>query len=173
MMKKVYFKNYNRIIIVGNSGSGKSWLSKRIGKLTGYPVYHLDKEFWQPGWVMPSKEEKIIKQQEMMSGEQWIIDGNYNSTMEMRFAKADLIVFLDINRFICILRAMKRTGKKRSDLPDYLEEPKAFSKDFFDFCKCIWSYPKVGRQTVMILHEKYSEKMFLHIKKRSSIKELL
>jgi len=127
------FSDYNRIIIVGNCGSGKSWLSKRISDLTGHSLFHLDKELWQPGWVMPSREEKIARQKEMMSGEKWIIDGNYDSTMEIRFAAADLVVFLDINRFGCLFSVMKRTGKKRSDLPDYLEEPKVFSKDFFRF----------------------------------------
>ena len=108
-----------------------------------------------------------------MKGEQWIIEGNYNSTMELRYASADLIIFLDINRLICILSAAKRTGKKRFDLPDYLEEPKALSKDFFQFCKWIWTYPKTGKLTVMSLHEKYPNKTFLHIKTRRKVKMLL
>ena len=166
-------RDYDKIILVGCGGSGKSWMAKHLAELTGYPLYHLDKELWQPGWVMPPREEKIAKQQEMMKGEQWIIEGNYNSTMELRYASADLIIFLDINRIICILSAAKRTGKKRSDLPDYLEEPKAFSKDFFQFCKWIWTYPKTGKITVMSLHEKYPDKTFLHIKTRRKVKILL
>ena len=167
------FSDYNRIILVGNCGSGKSWLAKHIASITGFPLFHLDKEIWQPGWVMPSTDEKIAIQQRLISGQRWIIDGNYNSTMEMRFAAADLVVFLDINRVTCILSAMKRTGKKRSDLPDYLDEPKVFSRDFFDFCKWIWSYPKTGRKTVMDLHQKYSDKTFLHIKGRRDAKKLI
>ena len=166
------FNIYNHIILVGNSGSGKSRTAKRIAELTGYPLFHLDKEHWLPGWVMSSREEKIIRQQKMMRREKWIIDGNYGSTMEMRFAAADLIVFLDINRLMCIFSAIKRTGKKRSDFPDYLEEPKIFSKDFFEFCKWIWSYPQTGRKTVMALHNKYPDKVFLHIRNRRSVKKL-
>jgi len=167
------FSDYNRIILVGNCGSGKSWLAKHIASITGFPLFHLDKEIWQPGWVMPSTDEKIAIQQRLISGQRWIIDGNYNSTMEMRFAAADLVVFLDINRVTCILSAMKRTGKKRSDLPDYLDEPKVFSRDFFDFCKWIWSYPETGRKTVMDLHQKYPDKTFLHIKGRRDAKKLI
>ncbi|MCL2407006.1 MAG: hypothetical protein FWC95_03680 [Defluviitaleaceae bacterium] len=40
--------SYSKIILVGKSGSGKFWLSKRIAEITGYPLYHLDKEFWRP-----------------------------------------------------------------------------------------------------------------------------
>ena len=52
-------RDYNKIILVGSGGSGKSWMAKRIAEITGYSLYHLDKELWQPGWVMPPKEEKI------------------------------------------------------------------------------------------------------------------
>ena len=164
---------YKKIILVGNMGSGKSWLSKRIANLTGHPLFHLDNEFWKPGWVMASKEEKIARQKEITSGREWIIDGNYNSTMEIRFAAADLIVFLDINRIVCIFSAIKRHGKKRSDLPDYLEESNIFNKEFIKFCVCIWSYPKTLRKTVIDLHNKYPDKMFLHIKTRREAKKLL
>ena len=65
--RKVYefYYSKNSIIIVGNSGSSKSWLSKRIYARTEYPLFHLDKELWQPGWIMPPREEKIAKQQKM------------------------------------------------------------------------------------------------------------
>ena len=126
---------------------------------------------------MTPKEEKIAKQREMMSGGQWIIDGNYKGTMEMRFAEADLIIFLDINRVVCMVSALRRSGKKRSDLPEYLDEVKPFSREFFsrdtyEFYKWIWTYPKDGRAGVLELHEKYPEKEFLRIKKRSQVKRL-
>ena len=125
--------NYNRIIIVGSGGSGKSWLSKQIAGFTGHPLYHLDNEFWRPNWV----------------------------------------IFLDINRLACAISAIKRHGKKRSDLPNYLDESGIFNKDFFEFIKWIWSYPKTGRKTVMALHEKYPDKPFLHIKTRREATRLV
>jgi adenylate kinase family enzyme len=50
---------YNRIIIVGNNGSGKSFLSKELSVITGLPSVHLDVEFWRPNWEKPPKEEWI------------------------------------------------------------------------------------------------------------------
>jgi len=168
------FAKYNRIILVGNSGSGKSWLSKRIAERTGYPLFHLDKEHWKPDMVMAPREERIARQKEIISGEKWIIDGNFDSTMEIRFAAADLIIFFDINRLICISGVIKRNKKKRTDMPDYWEEPKLFGKEFFKFCKYIWQFPKTaGRKTIIDLHEKYPEKEFLHIKSRRKVKKLL
>jgi len=167
------FTKYNRIILVGSGGSGKSWLSKKIAEITGYPLFHLDAEHWKPGWVMSSNEEKVARQQEIISGEKWIIDGNYSGTMELRFAAADLIIFLDINRLVCFWSVARRAGKKRSDLPDYLEEPKIFNKEFWVFGKWVWNYRKTGGKKIMSLHEKYPEKEFLHIKSRRKVKKLL
>ena len=138
------FTKYNKIILVGGMGSGKSWTAKRIAEITGYPLFHLDVEFWKPDWIMSPHEEKIAKLQEIIIGEKWIIDGNYGSTMEIRFAAADLIIFLDVNRFVCMWSAAKRTGKKRSDLPDYLEEPKVFSREFFGILKYMRQVRKTG-----------------------------
>lgn len=172
MMDKESLKEHHKIIIIGCSGSGKSWLAKKIAEITGYPLIHLDNEYWLPNWTKPPKDEWIAKQKELIKAERWIIEGNYNSTMELRFAAADLVIFLDINKILCIISAAKRTGKKRSDLPDYLEEPRVFNKEFLEFCKYIWQYPKQGKLTVMNLHNKYSETKFIHIKKRKDVNEL-
>jgi adenylate kinase family enzyme len=108
----------------------------------------------------------------MVSGDNWIIDGNYDSTMEIRYSAADLVIFLDISRVVCAVSAMKRTRKKRSDLPDYLEEPNIFGKEFIEFLKWIWSYPKTGRKTVLRLHDKYPDKTYMHIKTRREASKL-
>jgi len=167
------FAKYNKIILVGSPGSGKSWLSKLIAEITAYPLYHLDMEFWKPNWVMASREYRLARQQEIISGEKWIIEGNYNETVELRFANADLIIYLDINRLICIWRGANRMGKKRSDFPDYLDEPKVTIKVFINICKSIWNARKTNGKIIMELHEKYPEKEFLHIKSRGKVKKLL
>ena len=38
-----------RTVIFGNSGSGKSWLARRLGEKRSTPVVHLDEIFWLPG----------------------------------------------------------------------------------------------------------------------------
>lgn len=164
-------KNFQRIIIVGSSGSGKSYLSKRIAAITNLPLIHLDNEYWQPGWVEPPKSEWTAKQQCMVNKSEWIIEGNYNSTMEIRFQAADLVLFLDINRFTCIISAITRHGTKRSDLPDYLEEK--FDASFFELLKWIWSFRSTGKQTIMQFHKKYPDVEFWHIKGRKAMHKML
>ncbi len=158
-------------MIVGNNGSGKSFLSKELSAITGLPLVHLDVEFWRPNWEKPTKEEWIKKQTELISKEKWIIEGNHTGTMELRFQAADAILFLDINRIVCLAGVLKRLGKKRSDLPQYLEEK--LDLDFFRLCKGLWRFSKTRRRAIMGLHEKYPDKPFLVIKGGRNLKNMV
>lgn len=162
---------YNRIIIVGNNGSGKSFLSKELSVIMGLPLVHLDVEFWRPNWEKPPKEEWIKKQMELTSKEKWIIDGNHTDTMELRFKAADIVIFLDINSFVCLVSVLLRNGKKRSDTPQYLEEK--LDKGFLHFCKGLLSFSKTRKRTIKNLHKKYPDKPFFVIESRRKMKNLL
>lgn len=164
-------KAYKNIIIIGSPGSGKSWLSRKLAEKTGYPLFHLDKELRRENDNAP-REEQIARQKEIISGEKWIIDGNWNDTMELRFAAADFIIFLDINRIVCLFSAVKRQGKERSDKPDGIKE-RIISKSFFNLCGFIWSYHKTGKNKVLSLREKYPDKPLLIINNRSQMTKLL
>lgn len=162
---------YNRIIIVGNNGSGKSFLSKELAVITGLPLIHLDVLFWRPNWEKPSKDEWVKKQQELTSEEKWIIDGNHSDTMELRFQSADLIILLDINRFICLFSVFKRNTKKRSDMPSYLKE--RLDMEYLHFLKGVWNFSKTRRLAILELHKKYPDKPFFVISSRRKMNNLL
>ena len=99
-----------RIAVIGYSGSGKSTLAARLGAAYGVPVLHLDSVHWLPGWVeRPREEEKALVRAFLDQNASWVIDGNYSTLYyEERLEKADRIVFLNFNRFICLHRAAKR-----------------------------------------------------------------
>lgn len=86
---------YKRILIVGCSGAGKSTLSVKLSDMLDLPVVHLDALFWNEGWMPTPKTEFREKLQQALEEPEWIIDGNFNSTMEMRATYADLVIFLD------------------------------------------------------------------------------
>jgi adenylate kinase family enzyme len=66
-----------RVAVVGSGGSGKSTLADRLGELTGLPVTHLDRLYWQPGWVATDDDRWRQLQAGLVAGERWIVDGNY------------------------------------------------------------------------------------------------
>jgi adenylate kinase family enzyme len=44
-----------RIMVIGSPGSGKSTFSRKLSEITRIPLIHLDKEFWNDGWVETQK----------------------------------------------------------------------------------------------------------------------
>lgn len=77
--------------------------------------------FWKPNWVSISKDEQRTIQNDLVKKEEWIIDGNYGGTMEIRLNAADTIIFLDIPIPVCVFRALKRILRYRNKTrPDKL-----------------------------------------------------
>jgi adenylate kinase family enzyme len=129
-----------KILVIGAGGSGKTDLALRLGKILGLPVYHLDKLFWKPGWVKPGKPVWKQTVAELVSRDQWVIDGNYGGTFDIRFPAADTIIFLNYNRFLCLYRVIKRWLKYyHRTRPDLTEG--CIEKIDLPFLNWIWTYP--------------------------------
>ena len=112
-----------KIVILGFSGSGKSTLAKNLSNHYNLPLLHIDRVQFLPNWVVRDKAERDMMIKEFIdSNESWVIDGNYTSSTPERFELADLIIFLDYNRFTCYKNAMKRyknnKNNTRSDMAD-------------------------------------------------------
>ena len=45
-----------RWLILGSGGAGKSTFARRLGALLDLPVIHLDRHYWNPGWVETEKD---------------------------------------------------------------------------------------------------------------------
>lgn len=103
-----------KITVIGCCGAGKSVLSKKLGDLLSLPVHHLDCLFLKPGWVASEREEFIQKQEKIFTSDEWIMDGNYSSTLDIRLKNADTIIFLDINTIVCLWGIIKRYFKYRN-----------------------------------------------------------
>ncbi|WP_243855239.1 DNA topology modulation protein [Bacillus sp. AG1163] len=161
------------MILIGSGGSGKSTLAKLLGNKLNIKVHHLDALFWKPNWEGVPKEEQRTVQNELVKEDEWIIDGNYGGTMDIRMNAADTIIFLDIHRTICVYRAFKRVvqyrNKTRPDMGAGCEE--RFDLQFF---KWIWDYPNVKRPTIIKELEKLpEEKKVIVLKSSSEVQKFL
>lgn len=140
-----------RIVIIGSSGAGKSTLARELGHKLNLPIIYLDKYYWKPEWVSTPTQEWQEKVAELTQGEQWIIDGNYRDTLDMRLQAADTVIFLDLPRWICAYRAMKRRiqyrNKPRPDMTHGCQET-LFKPDFPEFLFRIWNYPNRAKPDV-------------------------
>jgi adenylate kinase family enzyme len=114
-----------RVLVSGLAGAGKSTFSRALSANTGLPLVHLDIHFWKPSWVEPTEEEWREKQRGPLSGDEWIVDGNYHATLDLRLERADTVVYLDTPWWVCAWRALVRGVRKRParfQLPDGCNE---------------------------------------------------
>lgn len=111
-----------KIIVIGCPGSGKSTFSQKLGKVLNIPLFHLDMLYHNEDGTHISKEELEEKLRGIFEeNDNWIIDGNYQRTLEMRMEECDTIFLLDYPLEVCLAGAESRIGKKRDDLP-WVEE---------------------------------------------------
>lgn len=86
-----------RVMIIGQPGSGKSRLAHALGQRTGLPVIHIDTIHWQPGWVERSFDEKTRLCREVEARDQWIFEGGHSATWDPCCSRRS--VDLDRSRF--------------------------------------------------------------------------
>jgi adenylate kinase family enzyme len=159
-------------MIIGSAGAGKTTLARTLGARTGLPVVHLDREFWNPGWIQTPRAEWIAKQERLLAGDRWIVDGNYGGTMDVRIALADTIVFMDFGRTICLIGVLKRwlthIGKTREDMSEGCPE-----KIDAEFLRWVWDFPKRSRPEILRRLEANPGKEAVILRNRKDVKRFL
>lgn len=166
-----------RILILGSSGSGKSTLARRLGATLELPVIHLDRHYWKPGWEPTPKAEWFETVKKITERPNWIIDGNYRSTLDIRLQVADTVVFLDLPPWLCALRATKRriqyANRPRPDMAKGCRE-KLFDPQFPEFIRHIWAYPNRARPDIkQRLHPISTVKHIVWLKSTEEVSQFL
>lgn len=137
-----------RIMVIGSGGAGKSTFSRALGELLGLPVLHLDKYFWQPGWVQMPKEDWVKCHQDLVDKESWIIDGHYSGSMDLRLNRADTVIYLDYPSYLTVYRVLKRRlmyhGKTRPDMNEACPE-----QIDFEFVRWVMSFRRKKRPAIL------------------------
>lgn len=79
---------------------------------------------------------------------QWIIEGNYSNTFDIRTEHADTIIYLELPLYVCLYRVVRRwlmnIGKTRIDMGEGCKE-----KLDWDFIQFIYTtyYPRKKKCT--------------------------
>ena len=156
-----------KVIIIGCAGSGKSTFARALAKKTGLPLVHLDLLYWQADGTTVPKDVFLARLRDHLKREEWIIDGNYSSTMEERIAACDTVFFLDYPTEVCLNGVSARRGKPREDMPCVLSDD---GEDFIEFIK---SYRDKNRPKVLKLIKRHKNKRILIFKTREESERFL
>ena len=146
-----------RVVVIGSPGAGKTTFARKLADILNLPLHHLDYYYHDNRFHYPDhKPQWRAKVKELTSGSEWVIDGNYKSTFDIRFPRADTIIFLDYSKRVTLLRAIARRvvlhNRVREDMPANWRE-----KLSPELLKFIWNYNKVERPKVLKLLEELSK----------------
>lgn len=156
-----------KAIVIGCPGSGKSTFARKLSKYMNIPLCYLDRLNWNSDKTTVTREVFDKRLSEVMQKDEWIIDGNYMRTMEIRMAKADVIYLFDLPTDICLDGVCERLGKKHEDLP-WIENE--IDDGFIDFIKKFKteSVPKIYELT-----NKFSNKKIIVFRSREDAENYL
>ena len=142
----------NRIIILGCSGSGKSVFAKKLQEYTDLPLFHLDNIWWKADRMHIGRDEFDRRLEEILKDKNWIIDGDYSRTYEIRIQACDTVVFLDYSEEECMKGITERVGRTRSDIP--------WTEDHLDpeLVKMVQAYHSENRPLIYALLDEYPDK---------------
>ncbi len=101
-----------RIAVIGMTATGKSTLARRLARLLGVPHVELDGIVHGPNWVDLSTEEFRARTAEALSGDGWVVDGNYTAVRDLTIGQADTVVWLDYPIVVPLWRVFPRTLRR-------------------------------------------------------------
>lgn len=107
-----------KLIVIGNSGSGKTWLARQLSLVLDTSIVHLDDLFWEPGGFDKKRSletvELLIKKSK--SSPSWIVEGLFGELVSYYFDTADVLVWLDIDWPTCKKRLIRRGSENKTHL---------------------------------------------------------
>ena len=158
---------FQRIMVIGSPGAGKSTFSRSLRDITGLPLYHLDMIWHKPDRTNISKEEFDARLAEIVAKDKWIIDGNYQRTLNIRLERCDTVFLLDFPLDVCLEGARARVGTVRTDLPWVENE---LDEEFRQF---IIDFPKSKLPEIYKILEEAHEKKIIILKSRDEAERAL
>jgi adenylate kinase family enzyme len=170
---RVAVKESRRWLLLGAGGSGKTTLAVELGRILSLPLIHLDRHYWGPGWVAPPDDVWEARVRKLVQQDEWIMDGNYSRTLDLRLPRAQAVILLDPPTVVSlsgvIRRGLFQRGRGRIDLPDGCQEhaPSA------EFLRYVVSYKWRSRPKVLNKVRGASHVRFFHLRSRGEAQRFL
>ena len=137
----------------------------------GIPVVHLDHHFWEPGWVETPRDEWRARQQELVAGDTWIVDGNYGATFDIRFARADTVIVLALPRIRCAARVLWRITRNRGRPVQAPGCPERLDPVFL---RWVWRYPVDSRPALdAALRQHHPRLRIIELSSKTAVRRFL
>ena len=149
-----------KIHIIGGPGSGKSFLAEKLSKELGISHFDLDDLQWDNKsasyGVKRSPDERDRLLNDVLSHNDWIIEGVYYAWCQQCFADADRIYVLNVPRYKYRYRIIRRFVRRKLGLEKGKKEN---LKSLRELLKWADKYQKVNLVEIRKLLIPYSDKV--------------
>ena len=141
-----------RVIVLGCPGSGKTTFARELQRRTGLPLIHLDSIWWKADRTHITRSEFDQRLAALLGRDEWIIDGDYSRTYQVRVEACDTVIFLDYAQALCMAGIRARVGQARPDMP--------WTEDTLDpeLVEEVRKYETVQRPVILELLRQHPEK---------------
>jgi adenylate kinase family enzyme len=99
-----------RTLIIGNAGSGKTWLAGQLAALSGLPVIHLDDLRWTPGQYGKPRDNQLVMDEvaRAAEAEAWLMEGVFGWLAKVAIGRATQLIWLDLPEDECLANVRAR-----------------------------------------------------------------
>lgn len=94
-----------RLVIIGNSGSGKSTYARQLARLHDLDYLDLDSIFWEPHQIAvgrPAADVRADLERFVAQRERWVIEGCYGDLAELALGRCTELVFMNPGLAACL-----------------------------------------------------------------------
>jgi adenylate kinase family enzyme len=111
--------HFDRVAVIGISGSGKSTFASALAAHTGLPLLHGDQLEWLADWTLRPEPDLKALHAGWIEQPRWIIEGWMEPARVARLIAADIVIDLDLPRSVCAWRVLVRMvrGERRTEMP--------------------------------------------------------
>ena len=142
-----------KVIIIGNCGSGKTTFAKKLGQKTGLPIIHPDRAYWHGSWQTRDRDAFDAALQQALDKPCWIMDGNYHRTLPYRLEHCDTVFFFDLPTITCLWGITRRVianyGRTRPDMGGNC--PERFDRNKWALYRNVFLFNRQHREQYLTL----------------------
>lgn len=112
-----------RIMVIGAPGTGKTHFSQQLSTITGIEVTHMDLLYWNADKTPVTHSVFRSRLLNVLHRDAWILDGNYQRTLDLRMHHCDTVFFLDYSVDTALRGLGQQRVGSRDDVPWVGEHP--------------------------------------------------